>query len=290
MHRARADVEFNSQGTSLRGWRYQPDGAGPHPAIVMAHGLSAVKEMFLDEYAAWFCRAGFTVLVYDQPCFGASDGTSPQCPYPHRQIQGYRDAIAWMRNDPTVDTRRVGAWGSSLSGGEVIALATDDHLGLAAAVAHAPFLGLDTPIPSSATLNAIGDAVQTGNLDATVPAVSATPDGLGVMHEDGSADWFTRVAADRAPAWRNEICVQGIVAIGDYQPFSYLARAPVPLLLLPAVADTFTPPGPVLALSTSLPTTVSMIKLEGGHFDAYEAGFEARCGAAVSFFTTHLRP
>ena len=290
MHRSRADVEFDSQGTTIRGWCYQPGGAGPHPAIVMAHGLTAVKEMFLDEYATWFCRAGFAVLVYDQPCFGASDGTPRQNPDPHRQHQGYRDAIAWMRANPIFDSQRIGAWGSSLSGGEVIVLAADPHLGLAAAVAQVPFLGFDAPSPSSATLDAIGAAVQAGNLDATVPAVSATPDGLGVMYEDGSATWFTKVAASRAPSWRNEICVQGILAIGDYQPFNYLARARAPLLLLPAVADTLTPPGRAFALSSSLPATVSIIKLEGSHFDAYETGFEASCGAAVDFFTTYLRP
>jgi fermentation-respiration switch protein FrsA (DUF1100 family) len=42
----REDVEFDAEGVTLRGWLYTPDGAsGPHPAIVMAHGFSAVKEM-----------------------------------------------------------------------------------------------------------------------------------------------------------------------------------------------------------------------------------------------------
>src|SRR5450759_2749834 len=116
MQGSRSDVEFDSQGTTLRGWRYRPDGAGPHPAIVMAHGLTAVKEMFLDEYAKRFCQQSFAVLVYDHPSFGASDGTPRQNADPHRQLQGYRDAIAWIRADPTIDPRRVGVWGSSFSG------------------------------------------------------------------------------------------------------------------------------------------------------------------------------
>ncbi len=288
MQGSRADVEFDSHGTTLRGWRYQPDGAGPHPAIVMAHGLTAVKEMFLDEYATRFCRAGFAVLVYDQPSFGASDGTPRQNADPHRQLQGYRDAISWIRADAAIDPRRVGVWGSSFSGGEVIVLAADEKLGLGAAVAQVPHFGPGSPGPSTATLEAIGAAVQGGNLDAVVPAVSATPDGLGAMYEDGSAAWFTRVATERAPAWRNEICVRGIVASADYQPIDYLARASVPLLLLTAAADTLTPPGPALAMVTPLSATVSVINLEGGHFDAYESGFEATCGAAAAFFTQHL--
>ena len=44
----RSDIEFGTtDGTTLRGgWLYTPAPGGKHPAIVMAHGLSAVKEMY----------------------------------------------------------------------------------------------------------------------------------------------------------------------------------------------------------------------------------------------------
>jgi dienelactone hydrolase len=60
----RVDVEFTSQDTTLRGWLYRAVGPGPHPGVVMAHGLSAVKEMFLDRYAEAFAAAGYTPLAY----------------------------------------------------------------------------------------------------------------------------------------------------------------------------------------------------------------------------------
>ena len=40
----RQDVEFTAaDGVTLRGWLFIPDGAGPHPAITMAHGFAGVK-------------------------------------------------------------------------------------------------------------------------------------------------------------------------------------------------------------------------------------------------------
>ena len=56
----RKDVEFKSEdGVTLRGWLYLPDGArGRVPAIVMAHGFSAVKENYLDKYAEVYAAAG----------------------------------------------------------------------------------------------------------------------------------------------------------------------------------------------------------------------------------------
>src|ERR687897_1311019 len=72
----RSDIEFDAEGVTLRGWLYRPDDAsGPLPTVVMAHGFSAVKEMYLDAYAERFADVGLNVLVFDNRNFGASDGT-----------------------------------------------------------------------------------------------------------------------------------------------------------------------------------------------------------------------
>ena len=71
----RQDVEFQADGPRLRGWLYTPDAARPPFAtIVMAHGFSAVKEMYLDRFGEAFAEAGLAALVFDNRNFGASDG------------------------------------------------------------------------------------------------------------------------------------------------------------------------------------------------------------------------
>src|ERR1700736_151670 len=75
----RRDMELQSEGVTLRGWFYVPDGAKkPVPTVIMAHGFSCLKEMFLDKYAEVFVKDGLAVLVYDNRCFGASDGEPRQ--------------------------------------------------------------------------------------------------------------------------------------------------------------------------------------------------------------------
>jgi cephalosporin-C deacetylase-like acetyl esterase len=57
----RCDVTFENQGLRCAGWYYVPRDTklqGPQPAIVMAHGFSAVKEMYLDNFAEQFAEAG----------------------------------------------------------------------------------------------------------------------------------------------------------------------------------------------------------------------------------------
>jgi dienelactone hydrolase len=72
-------VEFDADGTTLRGWLYRPRGrAAAAPAVVMAHGYNCIKELYLDRYAAAFANAGHVVLAYDHRNFGDSDGEPRQ--------------------------------------------------------------------------------------------------------------------------------------------------------------------------------------------------------------------
>ena len=123
----RREIEFPSKGAKCRGWLYVPDNSvaiQPVPAIVMAHGFSAVKEMFrLSTYAEHFERAGFITLVFDFRFLGASDGEPRGCINSNEQQEDYRNAITWLSRQPEVDEGRIGAWGTSYSGGHVLHLA-----------------------------------------------------------------------------------------------------------------------------------------------------------------------
>jgi cephalosporin-C deacetylase-like acetyl esterase len=123
----RQDIEFDAEGVTLRGWLYLPDEAsGPVPTVVMAHGFSAVKEMFLDSFAEAFAAGGLGALVFDNRNFGASDGEPRQEIDPWAQVRDYRHAITWAQARSEVDADRIGVWGSSYSGGHVLVLGAID--------------------------------------------------------------------------------------------------------------------------------------------------------------------
>src|SRR3712207_819669 len=119
----RSDVTFRSDGLNCAGWLYVPDGLEDRerrPAVVMAHGFSAVKEMHLANFAEKFEEAGFVVLVFDYRYFGDSEGEPRVRLLPTEQHEDYRNAITWVSRRPEVDPDRIGAWGSSYSGGSVL--------------------------------------------------------------------------------------------------------------------------------------------------------------------------
>ena len=122
------NISFTTtDGTTLRGWHYTPNASGKHPTIVMAHGFSAVKEMYLDRYAEAFAQAGFASVVYDNRNFGASDGEPRQEIDPWLQIRDYSDAITFAQSLDQTDPTRIAVWGSSYSGAHVLVVAATDR-------------------------------------------------------------------------------------------------------------------------------------------------------------------
>src|SRR5882672_737780 len=63
----------------LEAWLYLPEGDGPHPVVVMAHGIGAVKAGGLQPFAERFRAEGFAAVVFDYRQWGGSDG-QPRSP------------------------------------------------------------------------------------------------------------------------------------------------------------------------------------------------------------------
>ena len=119
-------VEIPSGQERLSALLYQPDGPGPHPAVVLGGGWCYVKELVQPMYAAVFARRGLAALIFDYRNMGASSGEPRQHIDPWQQIEDYRNAISFMERREDVDSGRIGAWGISYSGGHVMILGAID--------------------------------------------------------------------------------------------------------------------------------------------------------------------
>src|SRR6201987_682249 len=134
----REDVWFNSGRDRVSAWLYRPAGNGDTPLLVMAHGLGAVRTRRLDAYAERFSAAGYACLVFDYRYFGDSEGQPRQMLDIGKQLQDWTAAVAFAGTLIGIDASRIGLWGTSFSGGHVIATAARLP-GIAAVVAQCPF-------------------------------------------------------------------------------------------------------------------------------------------------------
>ena len=297
----RQDIEFDAEGVTLRGWLYQPDGAGgPVPTVVMAHGFSAVKEMYLDSFAEAFAAGGLGALVFDNRNFGASDGEPRQEIDPWAQVRDYRHAITYAQTRSEVDPDRIGVWGSSYSGGHVLVVAAIDRR-VKCAVAQVPLVSgyqnikrlvrQDFLAPNRATMDADRVARYRGEPPAMVPVVDPDPMAVSALPTPDSWEWFSETGRTRAPAWRNEVTLRSVEMLMEYEPGAYVERiSPTPLLMVVAAGDHLTPTDLALEAYQRAREPKRLALLAGGHFEAYTKDLDAASGAARDFFLEHLGP
>jgi fermentation-respiration switch protein FrsA (DUF1100 family) len=297
----RRDIEFKTEdGIVLRGWHYLPDNhAGRVPTIVLAHGFSAPKEMYLDRFAAAFAQAGLASVVFDNRNFGASEGEPRQEIDPWRQVRDYRDTITYAETLPETDPERIGVWGSSYSGGHVLVLGAIDRR-VKCVVSQVPLISghanarrlirADLIAGLQKMFDADRRARMQGKPPSMIPVVSEDPAGPAALPTADSWAFFTQTWRDRAPAWRNEVTLRSVEMFIEYEPGSYISFiSPTPLMMVVAAGDHLTVADEALAAYQRALEPKRLVLLPGGHFDAYVVGFDLASGAAIEWFTQHLR-
>jgi fermentation-respiration switch protein FrsA (DUF1100 family) len=295
----RTDIAFKAHdGTTLRGWHYTPDASGRHPTIVMAHGFSAVKEMYLDKYAEAFANVGLASVVFDNRNFGASDGEPRQEIDPWMQIRDYSDAITFAQGLDQTDMGRIGIWGSSYSGAHVLVVAAIDRR-VKCVVSQAPLISgyhgfrrlvrADLIAGLQEAFHTERAKVAAGSTPSMLPVVAPDPMAPSALPTADSYTWFTETAALRAPSWRNEVTLRTIEYGFGYEPGAYIGLiSPTPLMLIVAVKDHLTVSDLAIGAYEQAREPKRLVLLPGGHFDAYVADFEQSSRPASDWFRIHL--
>jgi len=298
----REDVEFATEdGVALRGWLYRPDeSGGPYPVIVMAHGFSATKEMYLDDFAEFFSAAGFAVLAYDNRNLGASGGEPRGEIDPWQQVRDYRTAITWVSTQPGIDATRVGVWGSSYSGGHVLVVAAQDRR-VGCVVSQVPLIsGYDNVrrlvrADHLAGLREAFDADRAARYAGQPPAMipvcyTDDPAGPCALPTADTHDFFLGPILERATTWRNEVTLRSVEMFTEYEPGDYLPRiSPTPLMMVVAAGDHLTVADLSLAAYGRANEPKRLLVLPVGHFEAYVGdAFRASAPAQRDWFLEHL--
>ena len=274
----RHEVEFDSQGVTCAAWLYVPEGEGPFPAVVMAHGLGCVKEMRLDAYAERFVEAGYLCLVFDYRHFGASGGEPRQLLDISRQLQDWRAALAHARALPDVDPDRVVVWGSSLSGGHVLSVADADPR-VAAVISQTPHMdGLASmraeKLRTVARLSAHAAYDSLRSLFGRTPhyVLSTASEGeTGLLNAPGASEGYLGLVPEGMPFDRR-VAARFVLHIGLYSPGRALPRLPMPSLVQVSLGDKTTPAIPVIEACAGVPRA-TLREYATGHFQPYTEPF-----------------
>lgn len=290
----RTDADFSSHGVRCAAWLYRPSDPGPHACVVMAHGFSATREDGLVAYAESFAAAGLAVLVFDYRFFGASDGEPRQQLGIGLQLDDWSAAIAHARALDGVDADRIALWGSSFSGGHVIATAAGDAR-IAAVVSQAPYVDGPATVrimnPLSllrSTGAALHDVVAKalGHRRVLLPPAGAAGSRAALTAPEVLPGFATIVGPESE--WRNAVTASVLLGVPFYSPGRKIAKVTAPLLMCICDRDATVPPVAAAKAAARAPRA-EVVHYDCGHFDVYVGAVNDRARAdQTDFLVKHL--
>lgn len=292
----REDVSFRSGTASVSAWLYRPDVADNNgaPLLVMAHGLGAVRTMRLDTYAERFAAAGYACLVFDYRNFGQSGGAPRQLLDVGMQLADWAAAVDFAHSLAGVDPARIGLWGTSFSGGHVIATAA--RLRVAAVVAQCPFTdGIASartigPLTTARiSLLALRDlaAARLGNPPVMV-ATAGRPGEVALMSTPDAYPGYLKLVPEGQTV-RNEVAARIGVTVLGYRPGRLAAKVGCPILFCVCDNDSVAPAGPTLRYAARAPRG-TVHRYPEGHFDIYVGdAFERVVADQLAFLDRNLK-
>ncbi|WP_028935446.1 alpha/beta hydrolase [Pseudonocardia spinosispora] len=277
---SRIDVRIPAGPTDeLDVWLYLPDGPGPHPTVVMAHGITGVKAAGLEPFAEHFRAHGFAAVVFDYRYWGRSTGSPRELLSIKQELADYRTALAWARRQPQLDAERLFVWGTSFAGMHIVELAADEP-GLAGAIAQCPLVdGLAgavniTParlvrLAALGLIDLVGSKL--GRRPRYLP-VSVPPGRFGIIATPDATVGLTRLKPAE-DAWPNYVTARSVVDMSLHRPVRRARLARCPLLMVVAETDTMAPTGPATRVAARAPHG-ELYRSRGGHYDVYAGGLD----------------
>jgi fermentation-respiration switch protein FrsA (DUF1100 family) len=287
-------AEFYSEGSKIAAHLYFPDNYQPGtdlPAIILCHGFAGIKEFLLPEYARSFAAAGYIALIFDYRGFGESEGERGRL-VPAEQVVDIRNAITFMETLPEVDTARIGLWGSSFGGANVITTTAIDQR-VRCLVAQLTFGSGERMI-----LGDLGAAEREKLLGTLKKArermviknksLSLTPDQI-LTDPDSKA--FYQSSLQKYPALQTKIPLTTLQHIIEYKPEVSIASLSIPVLIIGADQDIVCPVLESRRLFEKAVEPKELFIIENAkHYDVYSGeNFVKSSGKAREWYDKYLK-
>lgn len=121
-------VTFFSEGVKLAGDLYLPDDLArgeKRAGIVLCHGYTGVRNIYLPDNARALTEAGYVVLYFDYKGWGDSEGPKTRLA-PYSRVADVQAALTFLAAQPEVAADRLGIYGTSYGGATVVWVAAVD--------------------------------------------------------------------------------------------------------------------------------------------------------------------
>ncbi len=289
-------TNFRSGAATCAAWLTLPQGAGPHPVVLLIHGGGAVHSMMLDQYERWFSAAGLAVVGFDFRHLGESGGTPRQLMSIRRYFEDIDAALVFIRDRPELDQSRVALWGTSFGASHVVATAARRH-DIAAAVVQCPILQGRAPALRSGlvhlmrfTVPIFSDLIRGAlGLGRHYVQIVGRPGELAFVNRPGAYDGWMSVVP-KGVAFDGRITAGAGLSMLFYDAAAQARHVRCPLLVCISDHEDLMDPAIGARVARAAPQGEA-IHYPTDHFEVYHPPFVERIVAdQIAFLVKHLRP
>ncbi|EIY5162695.1 alpha/beta hydrolase [Klebsiella variicola] len=268
-----------------------PENTTQNPTIILCHGFCGIREILLPDFAKAFTSAGFTTITFDYRGFGDSDGERGRL-VPAMQVDDIISVINWAKEQPEIDSQRIGLWGTSLGGGHVINAAVRD-MDIKCIVSQLAFSDGEKVITrdmnetdKAAFLSSLNKIAQKQNNTGKEMMVGVTR-----VLSDAESKMFFEKNREKFPKMDIKIPFLTVKEMLQYKPGMNASHLSCPTLIVIAGKDIVNPPEEGRSLFDAIGSKVKRLYevKNSCHYDIYFGEkFKEVIKIQTEWFKTHL--
>ncbi|EJP42744.1 alpha/beta hydrolase [Acinetobacter baumannii] len=253
---------------------YIPKTNNKSAVIIMAHGFAGLRQFKLIQYAQRFAQAGYAVILFDYRYWGGSTGKPREMISINSQLEDWKTMIQYASTCKFIDNRRIVLWGTSLSGGYALSLASELK-NIQAIMVQIPYVdGAETA--KLYPLQRYPQALKLSSQDYMGSKMGLNPKRLPVVDQyklcfmptaDSYYGYLSIVNPDYY--WSGEVPARVFFNLMRYRPIQLVRQINIPVLFIAAQHDSLIPIESSREAATNIAPFVSYHEWDMKHFDIY---------------------
>ena len=290
-------VAFFSEGCKLVGDLYAPGDLRPHErraGIVLCHGYTGVKDLYLPDNARVLVETGYVVLAFDYKGWGESEGPRARLA-PYSRVADVQAALTFLGAQEAVDETRLGIYGTSYGGATVVWTGAIDRrvrcIVSVVGIGHGERWMRSVRRPDE--WFDLLDRSAADRVKRTMDGESEFVDRNRILLPDRQSAELAAAARRNVPSALDTLPLEYVDETLGFHPEWVVDRiAPRPVLFITTDDDRLVPPEESRVLYDKAGEPKKLVVLEGyGHYEVYaEPAFGEVMRETVAWFGEHLPP
>jgi fermentation-respiration switch protein FrsA (DUF1100 family) len=289
-------ISFYSEGVRLVGDVYVPDGIGAgerRAGVVLCHGYTGVKDIYLPDNARVLNEAGFVALTFDYKGWGDSEGARSRLA-PYSRVADVQAALTFIGTLRSVDPERLGIYGTSYGGATVVWVGAIDPR--AKCVVSVVGIGNGARWMRSVRRpdewHDLRARAREDRIKRALEGPSEFVPREEILLPDRQSAELAAAARRNNPAAVGRIPLEYVDETLEFNPEWVVDKiAPRPALFITTDDDRLVPPEESIALHARAGEPKKLVVLKGfGHYEVYrDPAFSQVMRETVAWYREHLR-